>query len=245
MKRILLLLIAITLLVLCGCQAQNNGVATDASKQATFPPVDDNAGIPEDNRNESNSAVDLSTQSNEYDDAQKDDSLRELIKNGDCMINHLDFSDTKTADECQTEAMENVKTWIEPIGFPGYMTNEIGFTGMSFLDNSSYVRHYIDFCFDQEAGKWIEYRVIFSDEFDAIQVDRLALRIQGIYGVKLDEDDLRDIIGEFKDTIYHMEPKTKEEFTIYNQDGTYIELYKNFNGHDYEIGLISSHNKDR
>lgn len=167
-------------------------------------------------------------------------TLEDIISNKKFLVNELYFDNT-TDDDAKKNALEVFKTWSSLIGFSGYQAGSGYIELMSFEKNPSKSFYY----YYTGSLKYIDFKCTYYNDFSAIDVNKIVLQLEAVYGVDIDENLFNSIVKNYKVSVYDLESKSYNNTVVYNKDNIYIEIAELYDGSNRIINFASSYNKQK
>lgn len=164
---------------------------------------------------------------------KEDDALKKLVSSNRCVIAEIDW---ETYGASNISAV--MEEWAKPLGFDGFQKNGEVVEILSFLpENCNYNQHLQIRCGNEEK---IIYQLEFYD-LEEIPLDSTILKLEGLYGIKVNDENFKNIITSFKKSLENNDTdETVSSQIIYDEEGLLVNLYAlNHKTHGKIITLYS------
>lgn len=149
---------------------------------------------------------------------KEDDALKKLVSSNRSVITEVDW---ETYGASNISAV--MKEWAKPLGFDGFQKNGEVVEILSFLPENCNYNQYLQIrCGNEEK---IIYQLEFYD-LEEIPLDSTILKLEGLYGIKVNDENFKNIITSFKKSLENNDTdETVSSQIIYDEEGLMVNLY--------------------
>lgn len=152
---------------------------------------------------------------------KSDEELQLMIDQNRSILNEIDWE--RFCNEGKG-AGDVLKYWTSPLGFDGFQGGGEDINFMSFLPDDCYFGQSLDI--DALGEKYIDYRLNFFEDYSKINVDSIALKLDGIFGIDIDKEVLKTTIEDYKIKLAENteEDKVVGSYVLHDENNIIIKI---------------------
>ena len=207
----LVCIVVLFTLMLTGCSFDTKDIMEGIQKIEQMEQMEQEAKENQENTNE------------ETDDVftKKDNELKTMVNQNRSIREEIDW---KLAHDEDRGTGDVLKYWTAPLAFDGFQGAGANVKFMSFLPDNSYFGQSLDI--DALGEKCIDYRLNFFEDYSKINVDSIALKLDGIFGIDVNKEVLKTTIEDYKTKLIENieEDKVVDSYVLYDENDIVIKI---------------------